>query len=642
MTDATTAGATGPRKSARPGKPAADDVLPQYKVSAERHDTALDASFPAIIRQLPQLAATALRLAWAADRRAVVWLAVLQLAGGALTALALYGTRGALAPLFTAGPLAERLQQAMPSLILITTAAAARSITTAAAVAVNARIGPRVDGRAELAYLEAATRVPLASYDDPAWCDHSEAANRASKDAHLMTEALAMVTASLIGIVAAAGILAALHPLLLPLLVLAVVPRGVAAVYAARAAYQAERHTLADRRLRHTLMYHTAGRATALDVRVNTMRSWLLDQFSDVTSRLERHAARVGRGTARYQLAGDAIAGASMIVVYAALLWLVASGHIPLAAAGAALIATQTSRILLTGLVNGVNTSYRVGLYLADWTSFITDATVRSRAAADAAPVPDRPKVIRANRVSFSYPGKDRPVLTDVSVTVHRGEVLAIVGANGAGKSTLAKLLAGLYVPTSGTVTWDDTDLAQTDPEAVHARLAMLPQDIARWQTTARLNISLGQGTGDDTAVLAAARAAGADDVLSELPDGLDTDLSPSQWGGRDLSGGQWQRLAAARAFHRDRPVLLCDEPTSALDPHAEEAMYERIRSLSEGRTVILITHRLGSTRAADRILVLGGGRVLEEGDHEQLIAAGGAYATMWNKQAATYSAVTA
>ncbi|MFE3577921.1 ABC transporter ATP-binding protein [Streptomyces vinaceus] len=638
MTDATTAGATGPRTSARLRKSGAGDVLPQYKVSAERHDAALDASFLVIVRQLPQLAATALRLAWTADRRAVLWLAVLQLAGGALTALALYGTRGALAPLFAEGPLSERLQQAMPSLILITTAAAARSITSAAAITVNARIGPRVDGRAELAYLEAATRVPLASYDDPAWCDHSEAANRASKDAHLMTEALAMVTASLIGIAAAAGILAALHPMLLPLLVLAVIPRGVAAVYAARAAYQAERHTLADRRLRHTLMYHTASRATALDVRVNTMRSWLLDQFSDVTGRLERHAARVGRSTARYQLSGDAIAGASMIVVYAALLWLVASGHIPLAAAGAALIATQTSRILLTGLVNGINTSYRVGLYLADWASFIADAAARNRAAADSAPVPDRPKVIRANKVSFSYPGKNRPVLTDVSVTVHRGEVLAIVGANGAGKSTLAKLLAGLYAPTSGTVTWDGTDLSQTDPEAVHARLAMLPQDIARWQTTARLNISLGQGSGDDTAVLAAARAAGADDVLAELPDGLDTDLSPSQWGGRDLSGGQWQRLAAARAFHRDRPVLLCDEPTSALDPHAEEAMYERIRTLAEGRTVILITHRLGSTRAADRILVLGGGRVVEEGNHEQLLAAGGAYATMWNKQASTYS----
>ncbi|MFE1558915.1 ABC transporter ATP-binding protein [Streptomyces sp. NPDC058734] len=641
MTDATTAGSTGLRTSARPRKAGAGDVLPQYKVSAERHDAALDASFPVIVRQLPQLAATAVRLAWAADRRAVLWLGVLQLAGGALTALALYGTRGALAPLFAAGPVPDRLQQAMPSLILITIAAAARSLTSAAAIAVNARIGPRVDGRAELAYLEAATRVPLACYDDPGWCDHSEAANRASKDLHLMTEALAQVTSSLIGIAAAAGILAALHPALLPLLVLAVIPRGVAAVYAARAAHQAERHTLADRRLRHTLMYHTAGRATALDVRVNTMRSWLLEQFSGITNRLERHATSVGRSTARYQLTGDTIAGASMIAVYGALLWLVTSGHIPLASAGAALIATQTSRILLTGLVSGINTTYRVGLYLRDWSSFIADAAARTRPAAATTPVPERPQVVSASRVSFSYPGSSRPVLTDVSVTVRRGEVLAIVGANGAGKSTLAKLLAGLYTPSSGTVTWDDTDLAQADPEHVHARLAMLPQDIARWQTTARSNITLGQGQTDDAAVLAAARAAGADEVLAELPDGLDTDLSPSQWGGRDLSGGQWQRLAAARAFHRDRPVLLCDEPTSALDPHAEEAMYERIRSLSAGRTVILITHRLGSTRTADRILVLGGGRVLEEGNHEQLLAADGAYAAMWRKQAATYGSLT-
>ncbi|MFE2690159.1 ABC transporter ATP-binding protein [Streptomyces mirabilis] len=620
-------------------RPAGGEAIPQYTVSAERHDNALADDFTTIARRLPALTATALRLAWDADRRAVLLAAVLQLATGAITAIGLYATRGALAPLLAAGPTADRIHTALPSLALITGAAVGRSLIAATTLAVTARIGPRVDAIAELRYLNAATRVPLAAYDDPAWCDHSEAANRASKDAHLMTDALTALAAALLGLLAAAGILTALHPVLLPLLLLAVIPRGAAAVRAARAAHLAERHTLSDRRLRHNLIYCTAGRATALDVRANTMRGWLLDQFTTVTDRLTEHAARIGRATARYQLLGDTMAGGAALVVYGALLALVISGHIPAAAAGTAFIAVQTCRLLLGQLVTGINSTYRTGLYLGDWAAFLTDAEHRAQLPAEPVPVPDRPAVIAAHNITFAYPGSELPVLENISVTVRRGEVLAIVGANGAGKSTLAKLLAGLYTPTTGTVTWDDVDLATADPEQVWSRLALLPQDIARWQVSARENITLGQGDGNDETVMAAARASGADDVIARLPDGLDTNLAPSQWGGRDLSGGQWQRLAGARAFHRkDAPVLICDEPTSALDPRAEEAVYDRIRALSERRTVILITHRLGSTRAADRILVLDGGRLLEEGTHESLLAADGEYATLWRTQARTYA----
>ena len=618
---------------------ATDDVIPQYTVSAERHDGALDDDFLTIARRLPALAGTALRLAWAADRTALVHLALLQVAVGALTAVGLYATRGALAPLFAPGATTDRLDQAWPSLAVITSAAVARSLIAAMTVATTARIGPRVDGIAELRFLGAATRVPLSAYDDPAWCDHSEAANRASKDAHLMIEALTVLTAATLGILASAGILTGLNPLLLPLLLLAVIPRGAAAIRAARAAHLAERHTLADRRLRHTLIYTTSGRPTALDVRAGTMRPWLLRQFTAVTSRLESHAATVGRSTARYQLLGDALAGTATLLVYTALLWLVTTGRIPLAAAGTAVIAVQTSRLLLNGLVTGINTTYKTGLYLGDWASFLTDAEDRTQLTAAPVPVPDHPRTIRADNVTFRYPGSELPTLENVSVTVNQGEVLAIVGANGSGKSTLAKLLAGLYTPTRGTVTWDKVDLTTADPEQIWAHLAMLPQDIARWQTTARDNITLGQGNGDDQTVLAAAKASGADEVISHLPDGLDTNLAPSHWGGRDLSGGQWQRLAGARAFYRDHaPLLICDEPTSALDPRAEEAVYDRIRALSVGRTVILITHRLGSTRAADRIIVLDGGRLLEQGTHDELLAHGTEYAGMWRAQARTYS----
>ncbi|MFB7126163.1 ATP-binding cassette domain-containing protein [Kitasatospora sp. NPDC056273] len=615
----------------------ADQALPQYSVAAERHDSAGTDGLATVLRRLPHLCAIVIRLAWQADRRAVKLLAALLLLGGILTATTLYATRGALIPLFTTGALDERLRGAAPALVLIAAVGIARSLAAAGTTAITARIGPRVDGLAEMRYLDAATRVPLAAYDDPDWCNHAEAANRASKDTRLMVDSIAATAAGLLGLLAAVGILAALHPLLVPLLLLAVLPRGAAAVRAARAEHLAERHTLADRRLRHTLMFHTAGRPTALDVRANTMRPWLLGQFSTLVDRLDQHARRVGATTARYQLTGDALAGGAMLLVYGTLLWLVVAGHVPLAAAGTAVVAVQTSRILLASLVAGLNTTYRVGLYLGDWEDFIHDAEQRARPLLEPVDVPADPQVIRAEGVTFSYNGSATPALRDVSVTVRQGEVLAIVGANGSGKSTLAKVLVGLYHPAEGAVTWDGVDLAAAPPEQIWARLAILPQDIARWQTDARQNITLGTDH-DDDAILAAAAQAGADEVLAGLPDGLDTNLAPSYWSGRDLSPGQWQRLAAARAFLRaDAPVLVCDEPTSALDPLAEEAMYERIRRLAEGRTVILITHRLGSTRTADRIIVLNKGTITEEGTHETLLAADGGYAAMWRTQAQTY-----
>ncbi len=615
------------------------EPLPQYTVSAERHDHALDESFLTIARRLPALSGTAVRLAWTADRRAFLLTTVLQVASGILTAIGLHATAGVLTPLFADGATADRLRAAVPSLVLIGAAACARSVISALTVATTARIGPKVDGIAERRYLDAATRVPLASYDDPAWCDQSEAASRAAKDAHLMADNLTTVLTTLMGLLAAAGVLSLLHPLLLPLLLLAVLPRGWAAVRTARTVYLADCHVLADRRLRHTWMFHTSGRPTALEVRSGTMRTWLLKRFTDVTTRLEEHAAQVGSTSARYLITGDALAGTCTVGVYATLIWLTSTGRVPLAAAGTAVIAVQTSQRLLTQLVTGVNGAYKTGLYLGDWADFLTDAEARTPIPHTRTVLPSRPEVIQAHDVSFTYPGACKPALQNVSVHVQRGEVLAIVGANGSGKSTLAKLIAGLYAPTTGTVTWGGVNLADTDPEQAWRKLAMLPQDFARWPVTARENITLGQGDGDDEAVMAAARASGADTVLDALADGLDTNLAPSWWGGRDLSGGQWQRIAGARAFYRDQAeLLICDEPTSALDARAEEAVYDRIRTLSEGRSVVLITHRLGSTRQADRIVVLDRGHLIEEGTHDFLMELDGEYAAMYRTQARAYS----
>lgn len=214
--------------------------------------------------------------------------------------------------------------------------------------------------------------------------------------------------------------------------------------------------------------------------------------------------------------------------------------------------------------------------------------------------------------------------------------MIALVGENGSGKTTLAKLLAGLYRPDAGTIRWDETDLAGIDGEALRQRISVIAQDHTRWPLTVRENIVMGRPADTDRLADAVA-AAGADAVVGELPAGYDALLDRRFRGGHDLSGGQWQRIAAARGFYRDADLVIFDEPTSALDARAEHALFERIRHHAAGRTVVLITHRLASVRFADRIYVLDHGRVVEHGSHAELLRLEGLYADLYRLQASAY-----
>jgi ATP-binding cassette subfamily B protein len=243
--------------------------------------------------------------------------------------------------------------------------------------------------------------------------------------------------------------------------------------------------------------------------------------------------------------------------------------------------------------------------------------------------------------VSFTYPGTDRAVLREVSLEIRAGEVVALVGVNGCGKTTLAKLLCQLYRPQSGRILWDVTDTASIDPRSTRKSIAVVFQDFVRYQLDARANVALGRpGRPDDWgAVVEASRSAGAHEFLAALPRGYDTVLSRAFAGGEDLSIGQWQRVALARAFYRDAAFLVLDEPTAALDARAEQDLFESLRQLCRGRSVLFISHRLSSVRSADRIYVLDHGEIVEQGSHDDLVVTGGLYAELFTLQAAAYHA---
>jgi ATP-binding cassette, subfamily B, bacterial len=332
-----------------------------------------------------------------------------------------------------------------------------------------------------------------------------------------------------------------------------------------------------------------------------------------------------------------ALASSGMTVLTAGVLALLfISGRMPLAAAGTAVLGLYQLGTRLRALHAGASSLYEATLFVNDYTTFL-------RLEPDA-PRPERiaPRSFReliVDDVTFTYPESEVAALDGVSLQVRAGEIVALVGENGSGKTTLAKILAGLYRPSSGRVLWDDTDLSRVDLDELRRSIAMIFQDFEQYLLPARENIGLGrhERIDDLESIVGAAQRAGADTFIAALPDAYDTMLGREFSGGYDLSVGQWQRIALARAFFRDAPFVILDEPTASLDARAEAALFDRMRELLAGRSVLLISHRFSSVRAADRIYVLDHGKVIEQGSHEELMQAGGRYAELFTLQAASY-----
>jgi ATP-binding cassette subfamily B protein len=262
-------------------------------------------------------------------------------------------------------------------------------------------------------------------------------------------------------------------------------------------------------------------------------------------------------------------------------------------------------------------------------------------------PVPDKPQSIPAGVISnisfenvgFTYPGGTIPALENLDLSIRSGELIALVGENGAGKSTLVKLLLRFYDVTQGSVRIDGIDIREMDPEALRSRIGLLFQDYATYELSVKENIILGwpYAPPDDERIAKALKDSRSEGVVSKLPNGLDSKVGRLFEGGHDLSGGEWQRLALARIMYRDADIWILDEPTSALDPEAEAAIFAELKENLKGRIGIVISHRFSTVRIADRIAVIADGRVTELGSHEQLLAARGRYAELFEIQAAGY-----
>jgi ATP-binding cassette, subfamily B, bacterial len=438
-------------------------------------------------------------------------------------------------------------------------------------------------------------------------------------------------------------LLAAIHPAL-TLLALFAVPTVITSTWrpsVERAAQ--ERATSFNRLARHLFMTATTA-AAGKEVRVLSIGEQLARKRRDAWERGYAPVAHVRWRSAFWH----ALAWAIFACGYVGAVVFVSSGLQAPAASVLLVLAAGARLSAYIGATVG-ELSFLTGfwMYGARRLAWLEDYAASLHAAADRDPPVTLQTGIRLDRVSFAYPGTERLVLDDVSLSLPAGAVVAVVGENGAGKTTLVKLLAKMYSPTSGSILIDDVPLERMPADEWRSRLAGAFQDFHRFEFRARQTVGLGDvpRVDDAPAVTTAVDRAGAGDVVARLAAGLETQLGPTWPDGVELSFGQWQKLALARGFMRDHPLLLVlDEPTAALDAETEHALFERYaaaarsdRRAFEGRITILVSHRFSTVRMADLIVVLDGARLVEHGTHEDLMAKRGQYSQLYSIQAAAY-----
>jgi len=503
----------------------------------------------------------------------------------------------------------------------------------------DARLADEFTREVSLRVMKHAARLDLASLEDPAFHDKLERARLQATDRIGMLNAMGRLLLQAITLVTLSAWVIAFSPWLFLVLVICVVPAFAGESHFAFLGYSLAHAITPIRRELDYLRILGSSKESAKEVKVFGLGQHLHDRYAQLTGQIIRKNISLTRRRLGW---GSILAIVGSIGYYASyvfLVWRTLRGELTIGTLVSLTGAIAGSSIQLQGVFSLFSHIADQALHLTDLIDFLS-VQPRIQSKPNAVPAP---RAVREGfefrGVSFHYPNSERLVLNNLNFRIQPGEHVALVGENGQGKTTLVKLMARLYDPTGGAILLDGVDLRDYRVEDLHHEIGIIFQDFVRYDMAARLNIGVGRidALDQDSALWAAARKSRADGMLMRFPGGLDQMLGRRFDGGVDLSGGEWQKFALARAYLRDAQVLILDEPTASLDAVAEYEVFCRFDELARDKMAILISHRFSTVRKSDRIVVLENGKIHEQGTHDQLVATGGRYARLFALQAASY-----
>lgn len=588
------------------------------------------------LARLSRLVRASLALVWSAGRRQFVALVVLQVVAAGALAGQVLTVQAVLDAILSVSTSVAGVVWPVLGLAFVTALA---TIATAIQGQIQRLLGESVARSMWQRVLEVATGVGLQHFESPEFYNRlSRVQANAMSRPYQVTQGILTMAGALVASVGVGLALMSVSPLLLPLVVVGGIPILLTSRRESRLEFEFSVRQTPAIRMRQYFTILQTGRDEAKEVRAFALGSWLLARFDSLYGKYLADLALHIRRRTVLTLIGQLGSAVVLVATLLAMVWLIADGQIGIAGAGAAIVAIRMLATQVQTLFRGVQTIFESGLFLDDLTEFFAlgQAAKEEDSGED---TPSEFSTLRVEDVRFSYPGSEVEALRGVNVELHAGEIVALVGENGSGKTTLAKLMAGLYRPDEGRISWDDRDTAELSPSSLRNRITVVFQDFVRYALSGTDNIAVGRIDQpiDSERVRAAAVSAGAETALDALPNGFGTTLSRLFAGGHDLSGGQWQRVALARSFYRDAPLVILDEPSSALDPRAEHELFSTLRAALEGRTALFISHRFSTVRGADRIYVLHEGEVVENGSHDELVEQDGRYAELYRLQSDAY-----
>jgi ATP-binding cassette subfamily B protein len=504
---------------------------------------------------------------------------------------------------------------------------------------IDSLLSERFTNETSVRLMEHAAELDLEDFEDSELQDQLERARRQTMGRMTMMTQLFGQAQDVITIISFGAGLAIYAPWLIALLFVALVPAFVGEAHFNAQSYSLDYARTPQRRELDYVRQTGASVETAKEVKIFGLYSFLIERYKALSTAFYTANRALAMRRAGWGGLLTAVGTAGYYTAYGFIAWRTLRGEFTIGDLTFLSGSFRRLRTLLEGLLIGFSQLAGQALYLDDLFSFFEiEPEIISPPNPRPFPSPIR-EGFTFEDAGFQYPGAERWAVRHLSFTLHAGEVLALVGENGAGKTTLVKLLARLYDPDEGRILLDGHDLREYDLVQLRANIGVIFQDFVRYHLTAAENIAVGRidAREDRARIEAAAERSLADEVIRKLPLGYDQIIGKRFKKGVDLSGGEWQKVAIARAYMRDAQLLILDEPTAALDARSEFEVFQRFKELSEGKTAILISHRFSSVRMADRILVMSEGEIEAAGTHEELLAAGGRYAELFELQAAGY-----